>query len=119
MESLSHLDLSENRISTGLEALTSCPNLKYINLSGNRIAEWAAVEPLKKLEQLKSLDLFGNEIAVDMEYRRQIFEVIIFSTKINIIRTGIHRRIQGGLLRGEGRGSDDYDVNDIAISTAT
>ena len=40
------LELSDNRISNGLELLKNCPNLTYINLSGNRIKDLDTLEPL-------------------------------------------------------------------------
>ena len=40
------LDLSDNRISDGLEALVGCPELEHISLSGNPIKELTSLEPL-------------------------------------------------------------------------
>lgn len=40
------LELSDNRISGGLSALTCLPKLAYLNLSGNRIKDLETLEPL-------------------------------------------------------------------------
>ena len=38
------------------------PNLTHLNLSGNKLKDISTLEPLKKLECLKSLDLFNCEV---------------------------------------------------------
>lgn len=41
------LELSDNRISGGLEVLAAkCPNLTHLNLSGNKIKDLSTIEPL-------------------------------------------------------------------------
>lgn len=40
------LDLSDNKISGGLEELESCPKLVVLNLSGNPIKDLSAIKPL-------------------------------------------------------------------------
>lgn len=41
------LELSDNRISGGLEVLAEkCPNLTHLNLSGNKIKDLSTIEPL-------------------------------------------------------------------------
>lgn len=40
------LELSDNRISGGLNALQSCPKLTHVNLSGNKIKDIDTLEPL-------------------------------------------------------------------------
>uniref|UniRef100_A0A2K6T4M2 Acidic leucine-rich nuclear phosphoprotein 32 family member n=1 Tax=Saimiri boliviensis boliviensis TaxID=39432 RepID=A0A2K6T4M2_SAIBB len=48
------LELSDNRISGGLEVLTEkCPNLTYLTLSGNIIKDLRTVEVLQNLKNLK------------------------------------------------------------------
>ncbi|VDN05625.1 unnamed protein product [Thelazia callipaeda] len=76
LPSLQRLDLSENRISGNLDQLLCCPNIKYLNLAGNKISTLEALEPLKKLEVLRSLDLFGCELAAAEDYRKNVFEMI-------------------------------------------
>lgn len=43
------LELSDNRISSGLQLLHGCPKLKYLNLSGNKIKDLETLEPLVSL----------------------------------------------------------------------
>ncbi|PNI49448.1 ANP32D isoform 1 [Pan troglodytes] len=60
---LKKLELSSNRASVGLEVLAEkCPNFIHLNLSGNKIKDLSTIEPLKKLENLESLDLFTYEV---------------------------------------------------------
>ena len=40
------LDLSDNRISGGLQSLTGCPKLTHLSLSGNKIKDIDALKPL-------------------------------------------------------------------------
>lgn len=41
------LELSDNSVSGGLDLLVQkCPNLTYLNLSGNKIKELSSIEPL-------------------------------------------------------------------------
>ncbi|XP_047664079.1 acidic leucine-rich nuclear phosphoprotein 32 family member E isoform X3 [Tachysurus fulvidraco] len=74
---LRKLELSDNNISGSLEILAEkCPNLTYLNLSGNKIKELSTVEALQNLKNLKSLDLFNCEITTLEEYRESIFELL-------------------------------------------
>ncbi|TSK31394.1 Acidic leucine-rich nuclear phosphoprotein 32 family member E [Bagarius yarrelli] len=74
---LRKLELSDNNISGSLEILAEkCPNLTYLNLSGNKIKELGTVEALQNLKNLKSLDLFNCEITTLDEYRESIFELL-------------------------------------------
>ncbi|KAL7829576.1 hypothetical protein AOLI_G00304610 [Acnodon oligacanthus] len=74
---LRKLELSDNNISGSLEILSEkCPNLTYLNLSGNKIKELSTVEALQNLKNLKSLDLFNCEITTLEEYRESIFELL-------------------------------------------
>ncbi|KAJ8000189.1 hypothetical protein DPEC_G00202260 [Dallia pectoralis] len=74
---LRKLELSDNNIAGHLEMLSEkCPNLTYLNLSGNKIKELSNVEALQNLKNLKSLDLFNCEITTLEEYRESIFELL-------------------------------------------
>jgi len=57
LPNLRKLDLSGNRLSKGLENLKECTNLKHLNISRNRIKEIEALEPLKSLEHLTHLEI--------------------------------------------------------------
>ncbi|XP_061462678.1 acidic leucine-rich nuclear phosphoprotein 32 family member E isoform X1 [Rhineura floridana] len=74
---LRKLELSNNRISGGLEVLAErCPNLTYLNLSGNKIKDLSTVEALQNLKNLKSLDLFNCEITNLEDYRESVFDLL-------------------------------------------
>lgn len=75
LKKLKKLELSDNRISGGLEVLAEkCPNLTHLNLSGNKIKDLSTIEPLKELGTLKSLDLFNCEVTNLNEYRDNVFK---------------------------------------------
>ncbi|XP_028813167.1 acidic leucine-rich nuclear phosphoprotein 32 family member A [Denticeps clupeoides] len=77
LNKLKKLELSDNRISGGLEVLSErCPNLTHLNLSGNKIKDLSTIEPLKKLENLKSLDLFNCEVTNLNDYRENVFKLL-------------------------------------------
>jgi len=76
LPALERLELSDNRISGGLENLAGCPNLKFLNLSGNKIKDVKTLEPLKDLANLKSLDLFNCEITTSETYRKKTFDTL-------------------------------------------
>ncbi|XP_062367427.1 acidic leucine-rich nuclear phosphoprotein 32 family member E isoform X6 [Cinclus cinclus] len=77
LSKLRKLELSDNVISGGLEVLAErCPNLTYLNLSGNKIKDLGTVEALQNLKNLKSLDLFNCEITNLEDYRDSIFELL-------------------------------------------
>uniref|UniRef100_A0A674P6H7 Acidic leucine-rich nuclear phosphoprotein 32 family member n=1 Tax=Takifugu rubripes TaxID=31033 RepID=A0A674P6H7_TAKRU len=70
---LKKLELSDNRISSGLDVLAEkLPNLRHLNLSGNKLKDMSTLEPLKKLENLKSLDLFNCEVTNLNDYRESV-----------------------------------------------
>uniref|UniRef100_A0A8C5MSV0 Acidic leucine-rich nuclear phosphoprotein 32 family member n=1 Tax=Leptobrachium leishanense TaxID=445787 RepID=A0A8C5MSV0_9ANUR len=77
LNKLKKLWLSDNNISGGLEVLAEkSPNLTHLNLSGNRIKDLSTIEPLKKLEELKSLDLFNCEVTNLTDYRENLFKLL-------------------------------------------
>ncbi|XP_062404963.1 acidic leucine-rich nuclear phosphoprotein 32 family member A isoform X2 [Sardina pilchardus] len=76
LNKLKKLELSDNRISGGLEVLSEkCPNLTHLNLSGNKIKDLSTIEPLK-LDSLKSLDLFNCEVTNLNDYRDNVFKLL-------------------------------------------
>ncbi|XP_060611372.1 acidic leucine-rich nuclear phosphoprotein 32 family member A [Anolis sagrei] len=77
LNKLKKLELSDNRISGGLEVLAEkCPKLTHLNLSGNKIKDLSTIEPLEKLENLKSLDLFNCEVTNLNDYRDNVFKLL-------------------------------------------
>ncbi|XP_028672491.1 acidic leucine-rich nuclear phosphoprotein 32 family member B-like [Erpetoichthys calabaricus] len=74
---LRKLELSDNRISGGLEVLAEkTPNLVHLNLSGNKIKDLSTLDPLKKLPNLRSLDLFNCEVTMLQEYRDSVLGLL-------------------------------------------
>uniref|UniRef100_H2L749 Acidic leucine-rich nuclear phosphoprotein 32 family member n=1 Tax=Oryzias latipes TaxID=8090 RepID=H2L749_ORYLA len=74
---LRKLELSDNNLSGSLETLAEkCPNLTYLNLSGNKIKELSTLEALQNLKSLQSLDLFNCEITSLEDYRESVFELL-------------------------------------------
>ncbi|KAK1803639.1 hypothetical protein P4O66_020756, partial [Electrophorus voltai] len=71
------LELSDNRISAGLEVLADqLPNLTHLNLSGNKLKDLSTLEPLRNLHRLKSLDLFNCEVTTLDDYRGSVFKLL-------------------------------------------
>eukprot|EP00794_Sanderia_malayensis_P019538 gene19538-21469_t len=73
---LRKLELSDNRISAGVENLVKCPKLTHLSLSGNKIKDFESLDPLKDLKELKSLDLFNCEVTTEKDYRQRLFNLI-------------------------------------------
>ncbi|XP_060913840.1 acidic leucine-rich nuclear phosphoprotein 32 family member B isoform X2 [Labrus mixtus] len=74
---LKKLELSDNRISGGLDVLAEkLPNLTHLNLSGNKLKDISTLEPLQKLVTLKSLDLFNCEVTNLNDYRESVFKLL-------------------------------------------
>ncbi|XP_053603526.1 acidic leucine-rich nuclear phosphoprotein 32 family member A isoform X2 [Plodia interpunctella] len=70
---LRKLELSDNRISNGLNFLNGCPKLTHLNLSGNKIKDLESLKPLEEFKNLKNLDLFNNEVTGLDDYRNKVF----------------------------------------------
>uniref|UniRef100_A0A9J2P6J2 U2A'/phosphoprotein 32 family A C-terminal domain-containing protein n=2 Tax=Ascaris TaxID=6251 RepID=A0A9J2P6J2_ASCLU len=76
LPSLKRLEVSENRITGGLETLSACPNLTHLVLSGNKIADVQAIAPLVELKHLISLDLFNCGVSNTENYRADVFKAL-------------------------------------------
>lgn len=76
LPSLKKLELSDNRISNGLNYLHTSPKLQYLNLSGNKIKDLEALKPLEHFKHLAVLDLFNNEATQTENYRVKMFEML-------------------------------------------
>nr|CAH7718027.1 unnamed protein product [Callosobruchus chinensis] len=76
LPNLKKLELSDNRITNGLNLLETSPKLTCLNLSGNKIKDLATLEPLKNFKNLKNLDLFNNEATMVDNYREKVFKLI-------------------------------------------
>ncbi|PIK45894.1 hypothetical protein BSL78_17233 [Apostichopus japonicus] len=105
--SLKKLELSDNRISSGLQHLTGCTNLKSLTLSNNNIKDFESLEPLKELKNLQTLDLFHCKVTSLDNYRDKVFQLLP------------HIKFLDGLDRNEqedqessGEEEDDVSEND-------
>ncbi|XP_015604746.1 acidic leucine-rich nuclear phosphoprotein 32 family member A [Cephus cinctus] len=76
LPNLKKLELSDNRISGGLNILHTSPKLTHLNLSGNKIKDLDTLQPLEQFKNLKSLDLFNNEATSIDNYREKVFSLI-------------------------------------------
>ncbi|XP_067130616.1 acidic leucine-rich nuclear phosphoprotein 32 family member A-like isoform X2 [Centruroides vittatus] len=76
LPNLKKLELSDNRISGGLNLLQGSPKLTHLNLSGNKIKDLDTLEPLKEFKNLKNLDLFNCEVTNIDKYREKVFNLI-------------------------------------------
>ncbi|KAH8391303.1 hypothetical protein KR215_011000 [Drosophila sulfurigaster] len=76
LPNLKKLELSDNRISSGLNYLTTSPNLQYLNLSGNKIKDLETLKPLVEFKNLAVLDLFNNDATQVDNYRDKIFKML-------------------------------------------
>ncbi|XP_030558588.1 acidic leucine-rich nuclear phosphoprotein 32 family member A isoform X5 [Drosophila novamexicana] len=76
LPNLKKLELSDNRISNGLNYLTTSPRLQYLNLSGNKIKDLETLKPLEEFKNLAVLDLFNNDATQVENYREKIFKML-------------------------------------------
>ncbi|XP_041970684.1 acidic leucine-rich nuclear phosphoprotein 32 family member A isoform X1 [Aricia agestis] len=67
------LELSDNRISNGLNFLSGCKKLAHLNLSNNKIKDLETLKPLQDFENLKNLDLYNNDVTNIEDYRSKMF----------------------------------------------
>nr|XP_048283832.1 acidic leucine-rich nuclear phosphoprotein 32 family member E isoform X2 [Myodes glareolus] len=72
LNKLRKLELSDNIISGGLEVLAEkCPNLTYLNLSGNKIKDLSTVEALMEMKMRKTRRRMKLVLLKDMKRRRK------------------------------------------------
>uniref|UniRef100_A0A452DNW5 Acidic leucine-rich nuclear phosphoprotein 32 family member n=1 Tax=Capra hircus TaxID=9925 RepID=A0A452DNW5_CAPHI len=72
LNKLRKLELSDNIISGGLEVLAEkCPNLTYLNLSGNKIKDLSTVEALMEMKMMKRKRKMKLVHLKDMRKRRK------------------------------------------------
>lgn len=76
LPNLKKLELSDNRISGGLNWLHGSPKLTHLNLSGNKIKDIETLKPLQEFKNLKNLDLFNCEVTNVENYRDEVFGLI-------------------------------------------
>ncbi|KAJ0050782.1 hypothetical protein NL108_005899, partial [Boleophthalmus pectinirostris] len=107
------MELSDNRISGGLDVLAEkLPNLTHLNLSGNKLKDISTLEPLKKLSNLKSLDLFNCEVTNLNDYKESVFKLLTQLTYLDGFDEEDREASSDGEVEGDGDGVDDEDDED-------
>ena len=77
LPALKHLNLSDNPISGGLDALVAaCPSLVGLELSTCRLGSLDALQPLARLAQLRKLDLQDCPLAAAGGYRSRVLGLL-------------------------------------------
>ncbi|NXL51238.1 AN32B protein, partial [Podilymbus podiceps] len=77
LNKLRKLELSDKKKNGGLEVLAERKKKKtHLNLSGNKKKKNNTLEPLKKLPNLHSLDLFNCEVTMLINYRESVFTLL-------------------------------------------
>uniref|UniRef100_A0A1I8BJB0 LRRcap domain-containing protein n=1 Tax=Meloidogyne hapla TaxID=6305 RepID=A0A1I8BJB0_MELHA len=105
LPALRTIDLSDNKLTGGLEKLAqNCPRLYHLNLCANKIEVIKALEPLKDLSELTALDLFDCGITVCFEYLK-------FYSLISLEELPMYRKNVFTLLP-QIRYLDGFDMND-------
>lgn len=74
---LQRLELSDNNLSDGLEALQEAGlvQLRFLSLAGNKFTTLDALEPLAALPNLRDLDMFTCAVTELPEYRSRLFDM--------------------------------------------
>lgn len=111
---LKRLELSDNKISGGLDALQDAGlfSLRVLNLSGNRIQSLDDLEPLGSLPNLKQLDLFNCAVTEADNYRDSVFEMIPALKLLDGANRDGHEVDLEDELDDEGEGEDDEEGED-------
>ena len=75
---LTALELSDNQLSDGLDALQEAGliMLKRLSLAGNKFSELSQMEPLGSLPLLRDLDLFHCPVTELEDYRSGLFDLL-------------------------------------------
>ena len=74
---LEELDLSDNALENGLEALMdSTPKITTLDLTGNKFADVESLKPLEKLVNLVNLSVFDCPLTTNESYRSQIYQLL-------------------------------------------
>ena len=83
---LTGLNLTDNAIAGSLAPLARLPNLRDLDLSGNRIAAVSALAPLTALTNLTALDVSACPLeATDPDIRAKLFEMLAVLPALNYI----------------------------------
>lgn len=75
LPNLIKLELCDNKLKSNLQILSTLTSLTILSLAGNQIENIQVLAPLSCLENLKTLDLFGNPLTGVRDYRGTVFEM--------------------------------------------
>lgn len=120
LPSLRTIDLSDNKLSGGLDKLvSSCPRLYHVNLCANKIDTIETLAPLKNLDELAALDLFDCTVTESPEYRTKVFDMIpqlkyLDGFDINDVEADLSEEDEEDEDLGDEQesGDDEFDSND-------
>ncbi|KOB66755.1 Acidic leucine-rich nuclear phosphoprotein 32 family member A [Operophtera brumata] len=119
---LRKLELSDNRISNGLNFLSGCKKLTHLNLSGNKIKDLETLKPLEVFQNLKNLDLFNNEVTCIEDYRNKVFGLHSsllyldgFDKKDREADDSDGEEEDGDEMNGNNDSDAEEDVDDLAL----
>ena len=73
---IERLELCDNKLSGGLEAITELASLEELHLGGNPLASLESLKPLANLKSLRILDITDCPVAKDAGAHSEIFKLI-------------------------------------------
>ncbi|KAJ1878981.1 hypothetical protein LPJ57_003095 [Coemansia sp. RSA 486] len=73
---LKEIRLNDNRIAAVPESIRGCTGLKVVDLGNNKIDSWSSVAPLTSIPYLHNLNLKGNPVCEQANYREKVIEMI-------------------------------------------
>jgi len=120
LPNLKKLELSDNRISGGLNHIsTNCPKLKALHLSGNKIDSLEVLESLKELTNLEYLDLHNCEVTATENYKEKVFAMLPNLKYLDgfdqndVEAESEESDTENGKVNADGSGSKDLDDSDL------
>ncbi|KAL7072246.1 hypothetical protein ACQ4LE_008480 [Meloidogyne hapla] len=122
LPALRTIDLSDNKLTGGLEKLAqNCPRLYHLNLCANKIEVIKTLEPLKDLTELTALDLFDCSVTELPQYRKDVFTLLpqiryLDGFDMNDEEADLSDEFEGaedaGIGAEEGSVDDEFDSHD-------
>ena len=102
MPQLKRLELSNNKITSGMQVLPQrYPKLEVLKVCNNRISRLGELACLLKLKSLTLMSIVGNPLAEQFNVSTQIFDML---TQLETL-DGLDRK-------GNDVNTDDYDANE-------